>query len=89
MLHLLLSLHLKQWKFLKKIQTGSENLKVEIGFIGHRFQIDDDISPGKPGQYFYSGVNWTVTTDEYVKKHTELKVVHADVGNFKVTATDD
>ncbi|MDA9100640.1 hypothetical protein N9J94_05195 [Planktomarina sp.] len=77
------------WKFLKKIQTGSENLKVEVGFIGHRFQIDDDISPEKPGQYFYSGINWKVITDEYVEKHTELKVVHADVGHFKVTATDD
>jgi len=77
------------WKFLKKIQTGSGNSKVEVGFIGHCFQIDEDISPEKPGQYSYSGINWVVLTDEYVNKHTELKVVHAEVGHFKVISANN
>ena len=76
------------WKPLKNIQspTGEEN--IEVGFVGHRFQLDADIAPDQPGSYAYSGIVWVVVSDRAIAKATSVKVVQADVGQLTVVAVD-
>jgi hypothetical protein len=72
------------WKPLKKIQTPSEEGKIEVGFVGHRFQLATDIAPDQPGEHVYSGITWKVVSDRAIAKAAHVKVVQADVGQLTV-----
>ena len=72
------------WKPLQKMQSPENEDDIEVGFVGHRFQLDADITPDKPGSYTYSGIVWAIVSDIPISKATKVKVVHADVGQLKV-----
>ena len=72
------------WKPLKKMQSPENEDDIEVGFVGHRFQLEADIAPDKPGRYTYSGIVWAVVSDSPIPKATKVKVVHADVGQLQV-----
>lgn len=72
------------WRPLRRLQSGTTNANNEVGFFGHRFQLEMDISPDKPGQYFYSGISWIIQANELIEKKTLVQVIHADVGIFRV-----
>jgi membrane protein implicated in regulation of membrane protease activity len=76
------------WKPLKKIQSSKEAAKVEVGFVGHRFKVQTDISPDLPGTYTYSGIVWTVVSDTTISQFTQVQVIKADVGQLTVTAAE-
>ena len=76
------------WKPLKNIQSPTEEENIEVGFVGHRFQLDADIAPDQPGSYAYSGIVWVVVSDRAIAKATSVKVVQADVGQLTVVAVD-
>ena len=76
------------WKPLKNIQSPTEEENIEVGFVGHRFQLDADIAPNQPGSYAYSGIVWVVVSDRAIAKATSVKVVQADVGQLTVVAVD-
>jgi len=72
------------WKPLKKIQSPSDNSDVEVGLVGHRFQLEEGISPDEPGEHVYSGISWKVVSDQAIAKAAHVKVVKADVGQLTV-----
>ena len=76
------------WKPLKNIQSPTEEGNIEVGFVGHRFQLDADIAPDQPGSYAYSGIVWVVVSDRAIAKATSVKVVQADVGQLTVVPVD-
>ena len=76
------------WKPLKNIQSPTEEENIEVGFVGHRFQLDADIAPDQPGSYAYSGIVWVVVSNREIAKTTWVKVVQADVGQLTVVAVD-
>ena len=76
------------WKPLKNIQSPTEEENIEVGFVGHRFQLDADIAPDQPGSYAYSGIVWVVVSDRAIAKATSVKVVQADVGQLTVVSVD-
>jgi len=76
------------WKPLKNIQSPTEEGNIEVGFVGHRFQLDADIAPDQPGSYAYSGIVWVVVSDRAIAKATSVKVVQADVGQLTVVSVD-
>ena len=76
------------WKPLKNIQSPTEEENIEVGFVGHRFQVDADIAPDQPGSYAYSGIVWVVVSDRAIAKATSVKVVQADVGQLTVVPVD-
>ena len=72
------------WKPLKKIQSPSKDTNVEVGLVGHQFQLEKGISPEEPGEYVYSGISWKVVSDQAIAKAAFVKVVKADVGQLTV-----
>ena len=76
------------WKPLKNIQSPTEEGNIEVGFVGHRFQLDVDIAPDQPGSYAYSGIVWVVVSGRAIAKATSVKVVQADVGQLTVVPVD-
>ena len=76
------------WKPLKKIQSSKEAAKVEVGFVGHRFQVQTDIAPESPGTYTYSGIEWAVVSNTTIHRFTQVQVIKADVGQLTVTPTE-
>ena len=76
------------WKPLKNIQYPTEEENIEVGFVGHRFQLDADIAPDQPGSYAYSGIVWVVVSDRAIAEATSVKVVQADVGQLTVVPVD-
>ncbi|MDG2406234.1 MAG: NfeD family protein [Paracoccaceae bacterium] len=76
------------WKPLKNIQSPTEEENIEVGFVGHRLQLDADIAPDQPGSYTYSGIVWVLVSDSAIAKATLVKVVQADVGQLKVVPVE-
>ena len=77
------------WKPLKKMQSSENEDNIEVGFVGHRFQLDADITPDTPGSYTYSGIVWLIVSEVSISKATKVKVVHADVGKLTVIPIDN
>jgi membrane protein implicated in regulation of membrane protease activity len=72
------------WKPLKNLQSSSEDSDIEVGIVGHRFQLKTDISPERPGEHAYSGITWKVVSEQAIAKAAHVKVVKADVGQLTV-----
>jgi membrane protein implicated in regulation of membrane protease activity len=72
------------WKPLKNLQSSSEDSDIEVGIVGHRFQLKTDISPEQPGEHAYSGITWKVVSEQAIAKAAHVKVVKADVGQLTV-----
>tara|TARA_B100001175_G_C19089758_1_gene439901 strand:+ start:75 stop:536 length:462 start_codon:yes stop_codon:yes gene_type:complete len=68
------------WKHLKKLQTTEGKNEVEVGLVGHKFTLDSDLTPDKPQNYKYSGVNWLVKSKEEISAAQTVKVINVDVG---------
>ena len=70
--------------YLHNIQSPTEDSDVEVGLLGHQFQLEKSISPEEPGEYVYSGISWKVVSDQAIAKAAFVKVVKADVGQLTV-----
>jgi membrane protein implicated in regulation of membrane protease activity len=77
------------WKPLKNIQSPREDREIEVGFVGHRFQLATDIAPDQPGEHIYSGITWRVVSDRAIAKAAHVKVVQADVGQLTVVPENE
>jgi membrane protein implicated in regulation of membrane protease activity len=72
------------WNPLKSLQSSSADSDIEVGIVGHRFQLETDISPDQPGEHAYSGITWKVVSEQEIAKAAHVKVVKADVGQLTV-----
>ena len=76
------------WKHLKRLQTPEDNNEIEVGLVGHKFELNSDLSPNKPSKYRYSGVDWLVKSSEAIKAGQIVKVINLDVGVLIVTKAE-
>lgn len=72
------------WKPLKNLQEKRQSNKVSSDLTGMSFILQQDISPGSPGTYHYSGIDWTVKTTEVITEGTEVEVIDLQVGVMTV-----
>ena len=73
------------WKQLKKMQTPEDKNEIEVGLVGHKFELTSDLSPSKPLKYRYSGVDWIVKSSEEINVGQTVKVINLEVGVLLVT----
>ena len=59
-----------------------------LSCIGHKFELNSDLSPDKALKYRYSGVDWIVKSPEAIKAGQTVKVINLDVGVLIVTKTE-
>ena len=76
------------WKHLKRLQTPAGNNEIEVGLVGHKFELNADLSPNKVLEYRYSGVDWIVKSSEAIKAGQIVKVINLDVGVLIVTKAE-
>lgn len=72
------------WKPLKKLQNEVVESDVKGDLIGHSFILEKDISSQEHGVHNYSGIEWKIKSDDPICAGTEVEVIRADVGEFKV-----
>jgi len=78
------------WKPLLKFQNFEVPEKDNSSdMIGHRFQLEQDISLAQPGSTRYSGINWRVEVDaandcSEIAAGTRVVVTSVDAGVFRV-----
>jgi len=79
------------WQPLKRMQSktpGERNTSSD--FVGHTFELTDEITRTKPGSTNYSGIEWQVRIDEHetevqsIAKGSRVIVTSIDVGCFHV-----
>ncbi len=68
------------WKNLKKLQNSEANTEIQVGLIGHKFELTSDLSPSKLLKYRYSGVDWIVKSSEEINAGQTVKVIRLEVG---------
>ena len=73
------------WKHLKKLQNPEVNTEIQVGLVGHKFELTADLNPSKPLKYRYSGVDWIVKSSEEINAGQTVKVVKLEVGVLLVT----
>ena len=73
------------WKQLKKLQASEENKGIEVGLVGHKFELTSALGPNKASNYKYSGVDWKVKSAEEIDAGQTVKVISLEVGVLFVT----
>ena len=73
------------WKYLKKLQNPEVSTEIQVGLIGHKFELTSDLSPSKPLKYRYSGIDWIVKSSEKINAGETVKVIKLEVGVLLVT----
>ena len=68
------------WKQLKKLQAPEEKTGIEVGLVGHKFELTSALGPNQPINYKYSGVNWIVKSTEKIDAGQTVKVISLEVG---------
>lgn len=72
------------WKPLKKMQNNVDKAPVENDFIGHRFQLEEALVVKGSIKHQYSGITWTVSSDQEIDAGEEVEVIWVGVGKIKV-----
>ena len=73
------------WNQLKKLQKSEDKNQIEVGLVGHKFELNSDLSPDKHVNYKYSGIDWIVKSSEKIEAGQTVKVVNLEVGVLLVT----
>ena len=73
------------WKQLKKLQSSEENNGIEVGLVGHKFELTSALGPNKSLNYKYSGIDWAVQSAEEIDAGQTVRVVRLEVGVLFVT----
>ena len=76
------------WQPLKKLQSNKQIKKVDSDLTGMCFTLQQDISPESPGTYHYSGIDWSVESNEVITQGTEVEVIDLQVGVMKVKTSE-
>jgi membrane protein implicated in regulation of membrane protease activity len=76
------------WRPLKRMQSSVSPKKAQGDLVGHQFVLKDFVSPAVSPSYHYSGVNWTLISDEAIEAGTRVEVIEAEVGAFHIKAVN-
>lgn len=75
------------WGPLKRMQSNVSPKKAQGDLVGHEFVLKEPVSPELSPNYHYSGVNWSLISEELIEAGTRVEVTEAEVGAFHIKAT--
>lgn len=74
------------WPIMKRAQRTPEHKTVSSDLIGHSFLLPEDVSPGKPVMYRFSGIEWQLIASESLSAGTLVEVINLQVGELFIQA---
>ena len=74
------------WKPLKRMQSKVSRKKVKSEFIDHQFVLKEPVSPTLSPKHHYSGVEWSLVSEEPIDAGTRVEVIEAEVGILHIRA---
>lgn len=74
------------WRPLMKLQGKTEHRQTKSDFDGHRFFAPAPIDKMGSARYSYSGIQWSLKSEEPIAEGQEVEVYKAEVGVFWVKA---
>ncbi|GGN21047.1 MULTISPECIES: NfeD family protein [Marinomonas] len=76
------------WKPLKRMQSKVSTKKTKSEFTDHQFFLKESVSPTQSPKYHYSGVEWSLVSEEPIEAGTKVEVTEAEVGKLHIKAMD-
>ncbi|WP_369921209.1 NfeD family protein [Marinomonas polaris] len=74
------------WKPLKRMQSKVSTKKTKSEFTDHQFYLKEAVSPTQSPKYHYSGVEWSLVSEEPIEAGTKVEVTEAEVGKLHIKA---
>ena len=74
------------WRPLKSMQGKVESKKVTSDLVGHSFILNEAVSMTKNPKYRYSGIEWSLSSEQELSPGTLVEVTAVTVGTFIVQA---
>ncbi|UTW01057.1 NfeD family protein [Marinomonas rhizomae] len=74
------------WKPLKRMQSKVSTKKAKSEFTDHQFYLQEPVSPTQSPKYQYSGIEWSLVSDEFIEAGTKVEVTEAEVGKLHIKA---
>lgn len=74
------------WKPLKRIQSKVSTKKTKSEFTDHQFFLKEAVSPTRSPKYHYSGIEWSLVSEEPIEAGTKVEVTEAEVGKLHIKA---
>ena len=74
------------WKPLKRMQSKVSTKKAKSEFTDHQFFLTEPVSPTLSPKYHYSGVEWSLVSEELIEAGTKVEIVEAEVGKLHIKA---
>jgi hypothetical protein len=72
------------WRPLKSMQGKVESKKVTSDLVGHSFILNEAVSMTKNPTYRYSGIEWSLSSEQELSAGTLVEVTGVAVGVFIV-----
>ena len=72
------------WRPLKSMQGKVESKKVTSDLVGHSFILNEAVSMTKNPTYRYSGIEWSLSSEQELSAGTLVEVAGVAVGAFIV-----
>ena len=76
------------WKPLKRMQSKVSTKKTKSEFTDHQFFLKESVSPTQSPKYRYSGVEWSLVSEEFIEAGTKVEVTEAEVGKLHIKSID-
>ena len=76
------------WRPLLRMQSQVSSKKAQGDLVGHRFILQEAVTPTKKVMYQYSGVTWELICSSPMDAGTKVEVIEAEVGAFHIKAVD-
>jgi len=76
------------WRPLKRMQSNVSSKKTKSDFVGYQFVLQDTVSPTQLATHHYSGVTWSLISNETIEAGTRVEVTEAEVGALHIKAVD-
>lgn len=72
------------WKPLKRMQSQVSTKKTKSEFTDHQFYLKEPVSPTQSPKYHYSGIEWSLVSEEPIAAGTKVEVTEAEVGMLHI-----
>ena len=76
------------WKPMKRMQSKVSTKKAKSEFAEHQFFLTESVSPTQSPKYRYSGVEWSLVSEEFIEAGTKVEMTEAEVGKLHIKAID-
>ncbi|QUX95435.1 activity regulator of membrane protease YbbK [Marinomonas sp. CT5] len=74
------------WQPLKRLQSEVSTKKAKSEFTDHQFILKEPVSPTLSPKYHYSGIEWSLISEDFIEAGTKVEVTEAEVGKLHIKA---